>query len=420
MKKKSNEPGGLPVITIDAAKVGANAQRVIELCRSRRIEAFPVLKALAGYAPLAPYIMAAGPDGLFDSHASDLVTMAKAGGIKLANGGTGTGAKPGNGGSKDSAQSGRLKGTEKTNERPAAKKRAGRKDAKRGPHLGILKLPSPSDISREREAMAHIDSFFVSEIAHIEALSKAASGAGVIIMTDTGDLREGVPLEGLEPLVRAALKPGKKIRIAGVATNHACFSGVIPEPRVIDRFAREVIRIEKLHGIEFPIVSGGNSSLLHMIAAGEVHPRVNNARIGEAILLGMDVLTRRPFEWLEQGAFVISAEVLECSMKDAASEGARTQNAFGELPEAGRRRGARGRKFLRAIVDLGKRHLIPSGLVPADPGIRILGASSDYLILDATGSAKPIEYGSRLEFILDYPALMSAMRSKEVEKRIAG
>jgi predicted amino acid racemase len=56
------------------------------------------------------------------------------------------------------------------------------------------------------------------------------------------------------------------------------------------------------------------------------------------------------------------------------------------------------------------------GLSPRTPGVRIVGASSDHLILDVT--AMPVEVGDELEFDLKYSALMTAMASPYVRKEI--
>jgi predicted amino acid racemase len=70
----------------------------------------------------------------------------------------------------------------------------------------------------------------------------------------------------------------------------------------------------------------------------------------------------------------------------------------------------------RAIVAVGTQDVRIEGLSPRTAGMRIIGASSDHLVLDVT--ARPVKVGDKLEFALKYPALMTAMASPYVRKEI--
>jgi ornithine racemase len=63
---------------------------------------------------------------------------------------------------------------------------------------------------------------------------------------------------------------------------------------------------------------------------------------------------------------------------------------------------------------LGKQDIASATLQPPPP-LKILGASSDHLIL--SGQHKKIEVGQELQFSLDYGGLLAAMTSPFVEKR---
>jgi predicted amino acid racemase len=56
------------------------------------------------------------------------------------------------------------------------------------------------------------------------------------------------------------------------------------------------------------------------------------------------------------------------------------------------------------------------GLKPKAPGVKIIGATSDHLVLDVT--ARPVQVGDELEFDLKYPALMTVMASPYVRKEL--
>lgn len=351
-------PPPFPLLKIDAAKIAANARKIVSLCARRGISAYPVLKAVCGFRPAVEAALAAGPEGVFDSSIAELASAAD-----------------------------------------------GTKNLKRG----LLKLSSRSELVCAAGLLSAVDYFFVSDLGHMRDIGGLKPGAGVIIAVDSGDLREGVPLCELPGFLASALKI-KSVRIAGVATNHACFSGIVPSAPIIDDFVSKVELAERKTRFEFGMVSGGNSSLIGLIEKKKANPRVNNVRTGEAIFLGSDVLTRRPIDWLEQGAFTVVAEVVECREKDSIIEGVRTQNAFNEIVDFEKRRARPGEKTRRAIVNLGKKHFYVNGIKPLEEGIFVIGASSDYLIADVAGCSRVIKRGDAIEFALDYAALMSAMR----------
>jgi predicted amino acid racemase len=138
-------------------------------------------------------------------------------------------------------------------------------------------------------------------------------------------------------------------------------------------------------------------------------------RIGEAILLGHETTHRRPWPDTYQDAFVLHAEVLELKTKPSVPLGERGEDAFGKVP-AFTDRGL----IKRAILNVGREDVSIEGLKPIDAGIVILGASSDYLIVDVTGATRPVAMGDTMAFLPDYAALLAAMTSPYVEKRLSG
>ena len=76
--------------------------------------------------------------------------------------------------------------------------------------------------------------------------------------------------------------------------------------------------------------------------------------------------------------------------------------------------------MVRALLDLGREDVDIDGLAPQDTRLRVLGASSDYLILDVTAARESVQVGDRLRFSLGYGALLAAMDSAYVEKRMHG
>ena len=143
------------------------------------------------------------------------------------------------------------------------------------------------------------------------------------------------------------------------------------------------------------------------MSRGELPPRVNQLRIGEGILTGtLDFRVWPDLPMRHQDAFTVTAEVIELKDKPSAPEGEVTVGAFMEAhdwPDLGIRR--------RAIVSLGEIDLRASGITPRRPGVTLVGASSDVLVLDVTEAAPPVELGDALEFNATYTAVSTGWAS---------
>ena len=74
-----------------------------------------------------------------------------------------------------------------------------------------------------------------------------------------------------------------------------------------------------------------------------------------------------------------------------------------EWPDLGVRR--------RAIVALGEIDLRTSSLKPLRPGVTLVGASSDHLVLDVTDATPPVALGEELVFDTIYPAVATGWAS---------
>jgi predicted amino acid racemase len=74
-----------------------------------------------------------------------------------------------------------------------------------------------------------------------------------------------------------------------------------------------------------------------------------------------------------------------------------------EWPDLGVRR--------RAIVALGEIDLRTSSLKPMRPGVAVVGASSDHLVLDVTEAEPPVRLGEELAFDTLYPAVSTGWSS---------
>jgi arginase family enzyme len=139
---------------------------------------------------------------------------------------------------------------------------------------------------------------------------------------------------------------------------------------------------------------------------------INNLRIGEAILQGgRDTFLDQPWNELDSDAFRLSGELLEVKTKPSMPIGKSGVDAFGQRPhfmDEGDR--------LRGIANIGREDVIVEGMTPINPGVRVLGASSDHLVLDLTDAEPPLQVGDRVDFRLNYGAMLAVMTSEYVEK----
>ena len=115
---------------------------------------------------------------------------------------------------------------------------------------------------------------------------------------------------------------------------------------------------------------------------------------------------------LHTDAVRLVAEVIESGPKPARPWGDIARSAFGAVVPVDN-----DGDIHQAILALGRVDTDPDGLV-APAGIRVLGASSDHLVLDAGTRACPV--GSEVTFEPDYSALVRAAASPYVTTEFRG
>ncbi|MDG6220661.1 MAG: alanine/ornithine racemase family PLP-dependent enzyme, partial [Candidatus Thermoplasmatota archaeon] len=200
------------------------------------------------------------------------------------------------------------------------------------------------------------------------------------------------------------------IRLEGVGTNLACYCGVIPTSEKMMELSRMVHKLEDSLGVRMRMVSGGNSANIPLLLDEGHPPEINHLRIGEAIMLGVETVNREPIPGMHQDAFRIHGEVVESKDKPSTPNGEISQDAFGNTPVV-EDRGI----IHEALIALGRQDVLPSSLEPEMSGLEILGANSDFIIVDP-GEEK-MKIGDTLTFIPGYGSLLQAMTSPYVEKK---
>jgi len=274
----------------------------------------------------------------------------------------------------------------------------------------LLRLPQLSEV---KEVVKYADVSLNSELSTLKALNAAAQKQKkvhkVILMVEAGDLREGIMPEEVVPTVREVLNL-KNLLLLGLGVNLACYGGVIPRPENLKLLLELKNEIEGKFSIPLPVLSGGNSASLPLLFTGELPAGINQLRVGEALLLGTNPLTGKPFSELKADNFILQGEIIELKVKPSKPWGPQGRDAFGNYPSFPDR-GIRK----RAIVALGKQEIYPEHLFPKLPGAFILGSSSDHLILDVEDSPL-LKIGDILDFSLDYGGVLASFSNiKEIK-----
>jgi predicted amino acid racemase len=350
-----------PYVSIDIQKIEHNARTIVGLCQEQGIAVSGVTKVTCGHPEVARAMLRGGVSSVADSRWQNIQRL---------------------------------------------------RDAGIDTTFMLLRVPALSEVAK---VIAWVDVSLNSELTVLEALSREAQQRGrvhdVILMVDLGDLREGMWPDELLPLTQQVLKlPG--IRLKGLGTNLACFAGVMPSADNMQQLVTLADEMERRFDLSVQWISGMNSSGLELLASGNMPQRVNHARLGESLLLGRETTRRNPWPDTFQDAFVLHAEIVELKQKPSLPVGQCTQDAFGQRP----RFEDRG-MIVHALLNVGRGDIDLDGITPCDPKIRIIGASSGYLVLDVTATSSQIHVGDELAFIPNYSALLRIMNSAYVEKR---
>jgi len=282
------------------------------------------------------------------------------------------------------------------------------KDAGITTQFVLLRTP----LSHAESAVKYADISLNTEIETLKKLSYYATMHSkihqVIIMVELGDLREGVLPCDLSQFVRKTLSL-HDIEIVGIGCNLACYGGVKPDAKNMQKLSELVDSIEKEFNIDLEIISGGNSANYEWYKSDQDIGRINNLRLGESILLGCETLNREAIPDLHTHAFQLIAEVIESKKKPSLPSGEICQNAFGSTPTI-QDRGI----HQRVIIALGRQDIQLSSL-KSKKRLEMLGSSSDHIILD--GKNNNLQVGDEVTFDMNYCGLLAAMTSPFIRKK---
>lgn len=348
----------MPRLLIDTQKIQHNVEVITSLLKSKGVVSiFPVVKVFAGNQKLAKLMTSFGFDTLADSRIENLKAFQSLSAKKVC-----------------------------------------------------LRIASKSEI---KALVRYADISLQSELETIHLIQKEAFRQGkvhaIILMFDLGDLREGIFYEANYLSIVESIIPLSHIKLLGIGTNLTCYGGVVPSLSNMNQLLQIKAKIEATFSISIPLVSGGNSSIFPLLQSGNLVQGINQVRVGEAFYFGRETAYGDQIAHTYSDTCLLEAEIIECYEKPSYPIGEMTMDSFGNPPQIQDLGTIR-----RAILNIGKQDVWIENLFPVDPKVKILGGSSDHLIVYLKEDTYKL--GDKVFFYLNYPGLLQVNTSKYVKK----
>lgn len=348
-----------PCLTIDTEKLAHNTKEVIKLCERKNITAMAVTKLFQGNPKITQLMVDAGIKCIGDARIQNLIRL---------------------------------------------------KDIKA--EKVLIRLPMLNEIDLLVE---YADISLNSEIETVRAISEYCTEHNkthkVVLMVDMGDRREGVNEEDLLETAKV-MAEFEGVELVGIGVNYGCFGGVIPSKESMTDFMNYAKEIQESLNLKFTHITGGSSLHLHMIWEDILPDGVTHLRIGQSINLGVEDKYGKVIDGLYGDVYRLHAQVIEKKTKPSVPKGQIGIDAFGKVPvfeDKG--------NIDRLILGIGRQDVILDGLIPENDNIKIIGASSDHMILDITDCKKEYHIGDIISFDMNYSSLLSVFNSEYVYKK---
>jgi len=348
-----------PRIEVDLDKIRRNAETVVRRLDPRGIDVTGVTKAVCGQPAIAQAMLDGGALGLADARISNAQRLRQAG-ITCP--------------------------------------------------VTLIRTPM---LSQADEVVELCEVSYNTEIAVIAALASAAIRKdkvhGIILMVEMGDQREGILPESVAEIAQQVMTM-QGVALKGIGANFACLSGIAPTASQMASLCDLANEVEGVCGPFLKIVSGGNSANLPWALGERTTGRINDLRLGEAILLGVDPISGDQIGGMYTDAFTLVAEVIETGVKPAPLSITLVDPSLARLrivPSSG--------VSMRVILAMGHQDTDISGLsMPV--GSTLIGATSDHLVIGANRCT--LKTGSEVRFQMNYSALMHAMAAPDIEVKL--
>lgn len=277
-----------------------------------------------------------------------------------------------------------------------------------GPYM-LLRVPGLSELP---EVARLADYSLQSDATTLDALNSVCAEQGVthrvIIMADLGDLREGFWDKTEMVEVCCHVEQGlDHLHLAGVGVNLGCYGAVKPTPENMGQLVDIARAVEARISRRLEIVSGGATSSYTLVHWGTMPQGINHLRIGETALLAKDLQVDwgiSDMDYLLRGTMRLEAEIIELRKKPTHPVGETLIDAFGNRPTFADR-GMR----LRALAAFGRADVGQvETLLCREPGMTVIGGSSDHCILDVEDCPRTLRVGDVVSFDLSYSHMLYA------------
>ena len=277
-----------------------------------------------------------------------------------------------------------------------------------GPYM-LLRVPGLSELP---EVARLADYSLQSDATTLDALNSVCDEQGVthrvIVMADLGDLREGFWDKTEMVEVCCHVEQGlDHLHLAGVGVNLGCYGAVKPTPENMGQLVDIARAVEARIGRRLEIVSGGATSSYTLVHWGTMPQGINHLRIGETALLAKDLQVDwsiSDMDYLLRGTMRLEAEIIELRKKPTHPVGETVIDAFGNRPTFVDR-GMR----LRALAAFGRADVGQvETLLCREPGMTVIGGSSDHCILDVEDCPRALRVGDVVSFDLSYSHMLYA------------
>ncbi len=345
-----------PRIEVDLHKIRHNTRTIVERLKRRGIGVTAVSKAVCGHPAVARAMLGGGAAGLAEARLSNVKRLRQAG-VTCP--------------------------------------------------ITLIRTPMLSEVG---DVVQLCDASYNTEISVIAGLAAAAllqnKVHDIFLMVEMGDRREGIVPQELGHIGQHVMDtPG--VTLKGIGANFACLSGIAPTAAKMQALTALANDVEGQCGPFLQTVSGGNSANLDWAFGARTTGRINDLRLGEAILLGVDPISGDQIGGLMQGAFTLVVEVIEVDAKYVRRSESCTDPKMARIRHITDTSEAR-----RIILAIGHQDTDAAGLsMPV--GATVCGTTSDHLIIGTEDTALCV--GSELRLQMNYSALMRAMAAPDVQ-----
>lgn len=350
--------GRYPRVVVHLDRIAQNARAVIDLCRRHFVDVTGITKGVCGDPRIAATLASCGISSLGDSRLANLERI-------------------------------RSLGVERW----------------------LIRIPMLSECE---DVVRLADVSLVSEVLTLRRLAEHARRRrrhhGVVLMVEMGDRREGCcGEEELSALVRE-VDASPSLVLRGIGTNLGCLGFVRTTDEKMQAFSRLVRRVAGERPI---LVSAGNSSALAWLAETRDPGRVNHLRLGEALVLGRERRDYAQLPGTRPDSVILEAEIVELKRKPSLPDGEIGRDSFGCVP-----RFENSGSHWRAVCAVGRQDIEPEALAPEDGGTRVLGVSSDHMLLEVPEGRYRL--GDVVSFRLGYMAVLKAMTGSYCAREYRG